>query len=70
MRKQPHAQDNVRRPGFFQAELLARGLEQLDGLPEGSSTRICRPPGPVTTSFRNLSWRRAGRDLGRDVLHD
>ena len=33
--EEPHAQDNVRRPGFFQAELLVGGLEQLDRVARG-----------------------------------
>jgi hypothetical protein len=35
------------------------GIAQRD-LPEGSISRICDPPGPVTTSFRN--WTPAARN--------
>src|ERR1044071_349859 len=31
------------------------GWNSSIGLPEGSSSRICWPPGPVTMSLRNLS---------------
>jgi len=45
------------------------GWNSSTGLPDGSSTRICEPPGPVTMSLRKWTPPRGVMDLVARVLY-
>jgi hypothetical protein len=54
-------------PGSYPA-CPSAGWNSSTGLPEGSSSRICDPPGPVTTSFDSVQVAGRGSAFGVESL--
>ena len=60
----------ISRKDAFWKIVAVSGLEQLDGLPEGSSSSTCRPPGPRPCRCGTARPPREPVDLRVDVLDD